>query len=355
MSAFKQLLASDIITSPFEVNKNFSFIVRNGNIIGYGSAVYGSNIYGRTPISESNLNIDRFIGVKGNFLNNRSTTGIANTEYQVLIYDSIKELYYTNYLGSSLGSTAATSSILPGSDPSGDTLIGKPQTTNYYNYLGTDLTIPRFIPTGSGDIIGVISIPSKLFGDQLTPGSIKITSGSFTLLDDGEGTIYVEHGGVGFNYGNVIYEHGIITLTNSGSYSNGDGSGPSTFEGYGFEVYGDVGGEYGGDGNIITVPEISTFIDSDIIVEFSSSYTILETQYKTTIRENEFNFSLNPSLMSGSEGNLYPYTSGSYFSPYVTTVGLYSDDQELLAIGKLSQPLPTSRTTDTNIFINIDR
>ena len=47
--------------------------------------------------------------------------------------------------------------------------------------------------------------------------------------------------------------------------------------------------------------------------------------------------------------------TGSYFSPYVTTVGLYNELNQLLAGGKLAQPLPTSRTTDTSILVNIDR
>jgi len=34
---------------------------------------------------------------------------------------------------------------------------------------------------------------------------------------------------------------------------------------------------------------------------------------------------------------------------------LYNDQQQLLAVGKLSQPLPLSPTTDTTILINIDR
>jgi hypothetical protein len=46
--------------------------------------------------------------------------------------------------------------------------------------------------------------------------------------------------------------------------------------------------------------------------------------------------------------------SGS-LTPYITTVGLYNENQELLAVAKLSQPLPTSRTTDTTIVINLDR
>ena len=84
--------------------------------------------------------------------------------------------------------------------------------------------------------------------------------------------------------------------------------------------------------------------------------------------ENEFNFSQNPSLSSGSTfisssvGTFFTLgqyltdnVTGSYFSPYVTTVGLYDENQNLLAVGKLSQPLPVSPTTDTTILINIDR
>ena len=65
---------------------------------------------------------------------------------------------------------------------------------------------------------------------------------------------------------------------------------------------------------------------------------------------------MNPSIISGStDGTPYSFVTGSYFSPYVTTVGLYDEYQNLLAVGKLAQPSPTSATTDTTILINIDR
>lgn len=99
-----------------------------------------------------------------------------------------------------------------------------------------------------------------------------------------------------------------------------------------------------------------TFISgSDVTCSFSSSYTIFETQYKCTIGADEFNYSNNPTLLSGSEGNVYDFATGSYFAPYVTTVGLYDEAFNLLAVAKLAKPLPTSRTTDTTILINIDR
>ena len=94
---------------------------------------------------------------------------------------------------------------------------------------------------------------------------------------------------------------------------------------------------------------------SNVTCSFSSSYELFETQYKCTIRADEFNYSLNPSIISGSEGQMYDFATGSYFAPYVTTVGLYDNSYNLLAIGKLAKPLPTSRTTDTTILINIDK
>jgi hypothetical protein len=94
---------------------------------------------------------------------------------------------------------------------------------------------------------------------------------------------------------------------------------------------------------------------SDVVCSFSSSYELFETQYKCTIGADEFNYSSNPSIISGSEGQMYDFATGSYFAPYVTTVGLYDESYNLIAVGKLAKPLPTSRTTDTTILINFDK
>jgi hypothetical protein len=94
---------------------------------------------------------------------------------------------------------------------------------------------------------------------------------------------------------------------------------------------------------------------SNVTCSFSSSYELFETQYKCTIGADEFNYSNNPTIISGSEGELYDFATGSFFAPYVTTVGLYDGFYNLLAVAKLAKPLPTSRTTDTTILINFDK
>jgi hypothetical protein len=329
MSAWKQFLASDIIVNPFVVNKGFTF----------PSSQFATGSDGEL------VGIDRFLGTNVNWFEDQSTTGTLTTEYQALIYNSVKQLYYSNYLSSSIGDRVAQPILIPGSDPSGDVFVGGVESPLYDNFLQSTLTPTRFIPTASGAEIGVISIPSKIFGEYIVPGSLIISSGSFVLLDDTEGNIILS--GSGLNFGNVIYPQGMVILTNSASYTaNGGGSGAGGFL-WGSSLYGTA--IWGA----VSIPSITGFISGDITCSFSSSMTIYETQYKCTIRESEFNATLNPSARD-SEGTLKGNVTGSFFSPYVTTVGLYDELQNLLAVGKLAQPLPTSDTTDTTILVNLD-
>jgi hypothetical protein len=339
MSAWKQFLASDIIVNPFVVNKGFTF----------PSSQFATGSDGQL------VGIDRFLGTNVNWFDDQSTTGTLTTEYQALIYNSVKQLYYTNYLSSSTGDDVSQPVLFPGSNSSGNVLVGKVNSPIYDNFLQSTLTPNRFFPTASGAEIAVISIPSKLYGDYIVPNSLRIEvelggTGDHVVTDDGEGNVIFES--TGEHFGNIIYTQGLVILTVSGSVFGGYGT-----SSYGLNNYGEG------------FPPPIDWINNPITCSFSSSMTIYETQYKCTLRESEFNATLNPSAqqsgsvieVSGSyfyqrgDGTLANNVTGSYFSPYVTTVGLYDEAQNLLAIGKLSQPLPTSATTDTTILVNIDK
>jgi hypothetical protein len=74
--------------------------------------------------------------------------------------------------------------------------------------------------------------------------------------------------------------------------------------------------------------------------------------------ENEFSFSQNPTINIWFIIMIFfmILLTGSDFAPYVTTSWTYiMNNKQLLAIGKLAQPVPTSRTTDMTFYINIDR
>ena len=136
MGAYKQFLTSDIIVTPFEVNKSFTFTgsqFNNSDVV--IERYLGKNIQSNPFISGSN-----------------PSTGIVYTQDQELIYNSIKQLYYGNYLNAtaSLGSPVNTSSLVPGFDEAGDRLIGTtPSSGRYWTYPQTTLTFEHYFPTSS--------------------------------------------------------------------------------------------------------------------------------------------------------------------------------------------------------------
>ena len=282
-------------------------------------------------------------------------------QYQRLVYDSIKQLYYSNYQTSIYGDPVSRPILVPGRDTEGDRYIGSSSNQAYDNYLQSNLTYPRFFPTESNNIIGVISIPNTLFGDYIQPNSFLLQTPSGSYTDDGEGNIISGSQIVG----NIIYPHGIIVLMGNEDINTSDNTPSEVGAAYASAVY--ASNIYGSSippnaiFNAWSSGLLSVISSSNVTCSFSSSYTIYETQYKCTIRENEFNSTLNPSAMTGSyetgslSGILNDNVTGSYFDPYITTIGLYDEQQNLLAIGKLAQPLPTSPTTDTTIIINLDR
>ena len=89
-------------------------------------------------------------------------------------------------------------------------------------------------------------------------------------------------------------------------------------------------------------------------VNWQASHTIFQHQYRCRVNESSLNYSQNPSIKSGSNGDTYNFATGSYFQPYITTVGLYNDSNELIAVAKLGQPIPKSRYTDMTFVIVLD-
>ena len=46
--------------------------------------------------------------------------------------------------------------------------------------------------------------------------------------------------------------------------------------------------------------------------------------------------------------------TGSYFQPYFSTVGLYNEASELIAVAKMAQPVPVSDDTEMTVKIKLD-
>ena len=92
-------------------------------------------------------------------------------------------------------------------------------------------------------------------------------------------------------------------------------------------------------------------------VQFQGSHLIWEHEYQCTIDEHEFNDTLNISarkIKSADSYELADFATSSLFKPYVTTIGLYNEENELLVVGKLGQPVRASNETDTTFIIRWD-
>ena len=96
---------------------------------------------------------------------------------------------------------------------------------------------------------------------------------------------------------------------------------------------------------------MSTFQNtSSFDLLFLNEHIIYEKIIKCTVKDYEFNLSYNPdSLSSGSI--VKDFVTGSDFKPYVTTVGLYNDSNDLIAVAKFGQPIPVSKDTDITYLI----
>ena len=313
MSAWKQFTTKDVTLTSFIADKGFSL---SGGAI--TSSEYAINIYeGKNVHYTSSDNVQ---------------TGFVYSSSVNSIYISAKQLYYKNYLSSSRGDFANTGSIVPGVTREDDVLQGPVNATLYDNYLQSSLLQDRSFPTQSDGTITTISIPTQLYGEKIIPNTFEFTytgssifpSGIF-LTDDGDGNITYGSDVVG----QIFYSHGIAVFAS--------------------RSFKDIGREINNN-----PPQLN-----NTTIAFSSSLTIHEQQYKCTILENEFDYSTNPTLLTQSIGgaandSYYPFVTASYFEPYVTCVGLYNEAKELVAVGKLSFPLPVSQFTDTTIIVNFD-
>ena len=316
MSAFKQFLSTDVIVAPLVVNKSFSF---EGT-----ASLINAGIIGLVGINYDKSSSLFYISASSNNPSITSSISLGG------LFNSVKQLYYTNYIPNPISGSPYITNYL-GQVVEDDSLTNV--YSRFYNYESTTLFQTNSLGYTSNygfsryfnDYVNTISIPKDLFGDYINPNTFYLrlengtTPGDFiTVTDNGQGILISSSLTVGI----INYSHGTVVFPLN----------------YGTNI------------------DECLFQYDNITCSFQSSRTIYETQYKCTIRPDEFNFSLNPSLISGStDGTVYNFVTSSYFSPYVSTVGFYNENQELLMVAKLGQPLPTSATTDTTILVNIDK
>ena len=92
----------------------------------------------------------------------------------------------------------------------------------------------------------------------------------------------------------------------------------------------------------------------DNIFELNSQETLTSDYVFIRARNSEFNYTENPSFISGSTGEvIYPYFINNP-QTFPTTVGLYNDSNDLLAVAKLSRPIQKDFTKEALVRVKLD-
>lgn len=115
-----------------------------------------------------------------------------------------------------------------------------------------------------------------------------------------------------------------------------------------------TGSNIPGDNSWKLFTSISGSIANGNLMTARNEEKISSTHYFVRLKNGEYNFSNNPSFTTGSLGDLAQPTFIGDPKTYVTTIGLYNENYELLAVAKLSQPVQKSFSSEALIKVKVD-
>lgn len=309
------------------------------------------------------------------FYTSSTQVGVGAGNYYYDVYQSPStttgaEVQFSIAYGNIQGSgSQPINALVSGSTPSSviygqyRTLVNGDENTNF--------TFGNTTPNS----IFVISVDRSRYKEKLLPGSFNLTlvSGSTTLrLTDNSKSVttvsYVDSGRV---YDIVSGSNGTpyIGLTTTG-FTPGSGSygkflpdvgtiilnGAALRGAAGIAVDGGLGLTYTEASGVSSQINLNLFyniINAGASFNLQSEETITSDYVFVRVRNGEFNYSTNPSIISGSGQLRYDVLVNSP-QAYITTVGLYNDNNDLLGVAKLSRPLLKDFTKEALVRIKLD-
>ena len=296
--------------------ESVQFALTYGNSYGSGSANYNAAVDGRTPTST----------VYGQWQD--LVIGDENTDF-VFGAVSVPEFFAMPFERATykekifLGSTKLTISGT----------LGTLELTDNSNYV----TSVQF--NEAGRVFQLISGSQGVISENaLNTDGYTTDSGSYGWLLPDIGTILLNphaltgslaSGGCGFIYSGSGYSGSAVYTSNTASPS---------------QIFRAISGSIANSGS--AAGDDNFFINSEETI--TSDFIFVRP------RSSEYNYSANPSFISGSTGEVLFPSFISNPQTYMTTVGLYSDTNELLAVAKLSRPLVKDFTKEALIRVKLD-
>ena len=203
--------------------------------------------------------------------------------------------------------------------------------------------------------------------DEIKKGSFEIQLGVSGSFQTGSAAVgkdkfpgLVVANGVGKPVGLIYYQAGVAVLTASVFLGKGTYADTAV-------VSGGIGGStgvvhYTKEGLSInqTLQHTSISGSCDSFrhrlydVDFNNTTELNSTIYFARAGHNEFNYSSNPTYIDSASKLRVKNSSLDQPVSYITTVGLYSADNELLAVAKVSEPLKKTPDTELTLRVRLD-
>jgi len=215
--SYKTLNSNDITLTSYIANKQWE--VSGSTFSQNGVTIYvGENL----PITRDNP------------FDPIDDTQTSNEEYRRLVFDSIKHLYYENYVSKSLTgqffqsssyfnyeqSTLVSGTIrnlttITGSNlnPNQLALYDSPSSQSLFDKVSTLYDVDDLDPDAGSRVV-IISIDKSIYGSGLSPKSVNISGSTYNIQDDGEGNLLDTLATSSLYIGNVFYSQGLIVITN---------------------------------------------------------------------------------------------------------------------------------------------
>ena len=159
----------------------------------------------------------------------------------------------------------------------------------------------------------------------------------------------------GDSLGLIFYQAGIVVLSSSifqsGSDNNPGGILNTNYDGIPFTSTGEnISSSLSG----AAISSSCNYFRNRIYdISFNNTTELNSTIHFCRVNHNDFNYSSNPTYLSSSKIVVKNNTLDAPIS-YITTVGLYSSDNELLAVAKLSEALKKDPTNEMTIRVRLD-
>jgi hypothetical protein len=186
--------------------------------------------------------------------------------------------------------------------------------------------------------LGTSTTYATPFSTTSTIGDYQATASYYANSPAGEyGLLFTNSAGTGTPVGHVYYQAGVAILTASVFTTNFSGSA---------NVTGTMASA-----SINTVS--NNFRRRIQNIQFNNTTELNSTIYFCRANHNEFNYSSNPTYLEDSQIVVKQYSTSSPVA-YVTTVGLYDDKDQLVAVAKLSEPLRKDPSTELTVRVRLD-